>query len=37
MTTSIVLLGEYAPAFPPHASTNAAIEHAKVALGLEIG
>ncbi|MDD5277321.1 MAG: CTP synthase [Methylovulum sp.] len=37
MTTSIALLGEYTPTFPPHASTNAAIEHAKAALGLEIG
>jgi len=34
---SIALLGEYTPTFPPHASTNAAIEHANAALGLGIG
>jgi len=34
---SIALLGEYTPTFPPHAATNAAIEHAKAALNLEIG
>jgi len=33
---SIALLGEYTPAFSPHASTNTAIEHAKAALSLEI-
>jgi len=33
---SIALLGEYTPTFSPHASTNAAIEHAKAALSLEI-
>lgn len=37
MTTSIAILGEYTPTFSPHTSTNAAIEHAKAALGLEIG
>ncbi len=36
MTPSIALLGEYTPTFPPHLGTNAAIEHAKTALGLEI-
>lgn len=36
MTKSIALLGEYTPTFSPHLSTNAAIEHAKTALGLEI-
>jgi CTP synthase (UTP-ammonia lyase) len=36
MTLSIALLGEYTPTFPPHLATNAAIEHAKAALGLEI-
>ncbi|WP_415878208.1 glutamine amidotransferase-related protein [Methylomonas sp. TEB] len=36
MTPSIALLGEYTPTFPPHLATNAAIEHAKAALGLEI-
>lgn len=36
MTPSIALLGEYTPTFPPHLATNAAIEHAKTALGLEI-
>ncbi|WAR46079.1 CTP synthase C-terminal region-related (seleno)protein [Methylomonas rapida] len=37
MTKSIALLGEYTPTFPPHLSTNAAIEHAKAASGLDIG
>ncbi|OAI15345.1 MULTISPECIES: glutamine amidotransferase-related protein [Methylomonas] len=32
MTQSIALLGEYTPTFPPHLSTNAAIEHARAAL-----
>lgn len=36
MTKSIALLGEYTPTFPPHLSTNAAIEHAKAASGLDI-
>ncbi|WP_445368779.1 glutamine amidotransferase-related protein [Methylomonas sp. BW4-1] len=36
MTKFIALLGEYTPTFPPHLATNAAIEHAKAALGLEI-
>lgn len=33
---SIALLGEYSPSFPPHSSTNAAIEHARASLGLDI-
>ncbi len=36
MTTSIAIFGEYTPTFAPHASTNAAIEHANAALGLAI-
>ncbi|MBD9363058.1 CTP synthase C-terminal region-related (seleno)protein [Methylomonas fluvii] len=36
MIPSIALLGEYTPTFPPHLSTNAAIEHAKTALGVDI-
>ncbi|WKJ92245.1 CTP synthase [Methylomonas montana] len=36
MTVSIALLGEYTPTFPPHAATNAAIEHSKAALGENI-
>ncbi|MDD4914996.1 MAG: CTP synthase [Methylococcales bacterium] len=36
MTTSIAILGEYTPTFPPHASTNAAIKHAKTVLDLKI-
>ncbi|MDT4291713.1 CTP synthase [Methylomonas sp. MO1] len=36
MTRSIALLGEYTPTFPPHLSTNAAIEHVKSAKGLDI-
>lgn len=36
MTKSIALLGEYTPTFSPHLSTNAAIEHAKAASGLDI-
>ncbi|MBD9356409.1 CTP synthase C-terminal region-related (seleno)protein [Methylomonas albis] len=33
---SIALLGEYTPTFPPHAATDAAIEHARAALGLAV-
>ncbi|MCQ8118868.1 CTP synthase C-terminal region-related (seleno)protein [Methylomonas rosea] len=33
---SIALLGEFTPSFPPHLATNAAIEHAKAAVGLDI-
>ncbi len=33
---SIALLGEYTPNFSPHAATNAAIEHTKAALGLDV-
>jgi hypothetical protein len=31
---SIALLGEYTPTFAPHATTNAAIEHTKMNLGM---
>lgn len=36
MSKSIALLGEYTPTFPPHASTNAAIEHSRKVLGVDI-
>jgi len=36
MNTSIALIGEYTPTFPPHASTNAAIEHSRKLLGADI-
>lgn len=36
MNKSIALLGEYSPTFPPHASTNAAIEHSRNTLGVDI-
>jgi len=36
MTVSIALLGEYTPTFPPHQSTNAAIEHARAALEFDV-
>lgn len=36
MSKSIALLGEYSPAFPPHASTNAAIGHSRKMLGVDI-
>lgn len=36
MSKSIALLGEYTPTFPPHASTNAAIEHSRNLLGGDI-
>lgn len=36
MSKSIALLGEYTPTFPPHASTNAAIEHSRRLLGADI-
>lgn len=36
MTQSIALIGEYTPTFPPHVSTNAAIEHSRKMLGEEI-
>jgi len=36
MSKSIALLGEYTPTFPPHASTNAAIEHSRNILGADI-
>jgi CTP synthase (UTP-ammonia lyase) len=36
VSKSIALLGEYTPTFPPHASTNAAIEHSRNLLGGDI-
>ena len=36
MIKPIALLGEYTPTFPPHASTNAAIEHSRKRLGVNI-
>lgn len=36
MSESIALLGEYTPTFPPHAATNAAIEHSRKLLGADI-
>jgi CTP synthase (UTP-ammonia lyase) len=36
MSKLIALLGEYTPAFPPHASTNAAIEHSRIKLVADI-
>lgn len=36
MSRSVAVLGEYAPTFPPHASTNAAIEHSRKILGADI-
>ena len=36
MAQSIALLGEYTPAFPPHAYTNAAIEHSRALLNEDI-
>lgn len=36
MSQHIALLGEYSPTFPPHVSTTAAIEHARIVLGSEI-
>jgi CTP synthase (UTP-ammonia lyase) len=36
MSKFIALLGEYTPTFPPHASTNAAIEHSRSLLGADI-
>lgn len=36
MSKSIALLGEYIPTFPPHASTNAAIEHSRKTLGVDM-
>jgi CTP synthase (UTP-ammonia lyase) len=32
----IALLGEFDPAFPPHAATEAAVEHARAALGVRV-
>ena len=36
MRKSIALLGEYVPTFSPHASTDAAFEHSRNLLGVEI-
>ncbi|BBP02082.1 CTP synthase C-terminal region-related (seleno)protein [Sulfuriferula nivalis] len=36
MTKSIALLGEYTPTFPPHVSTNVAIEHSLSQLGVDV-
>lgn len=33
---SIALLGEFMPTFPPHVATNAAIDHARSSLGVEV-
>jgi CTP synthase (UTP-ammonia lyase) len=34
--TAIAILGEYAPAFAPHAATTAAIAHARARLGVAV-
>jgi CTP synthase (UTP-ammonia lyase) len=34
--TSIGVIGDFNPAFPPHAATNAALEHAAAALGVQV-
>ncbi len=36
MNKSIALLGEYTATFPPHTATNAAIEHSRNLLGVDI-
>ncbi len=36
MSKSIALIGEYTPTFQPHASTDAAIEHSRNILGVDI-
>jgi CTP synthase (UTP-ammonia lyase) len=36
MTASLVILGEYAPAFEPHVATDAAIVHSSAMLGVKI-
>jgi CTP synthase (UTP-ammonia lyase) len=36
VSKSIALLGEYTPTFPPHVSINAAIEHSRNILGVDI-
>ncbi len=36
MTKAIALLGEYTPTFPPHVSTDAAINHAQQLLDVDI-
>lgn len=37
MHRSIAILGEYTPAFPPHAATDAAIKHSRAVLDSEVG
>lgn len=36
MTATIALLGEYSPEFPPHVATDAAIEHSRNAISVDI-
>jgi len=36
MNKPIALLGEYSPTFPPHAATDAAIQHSRAFLGAEL-
>lgn len=36
MSKSIAVLGEYTPTFPPHASTNSALEHSRDMLGVDV-
>ena len=36
MKRSIAIIGEYTPTFPPHVSTNAAIEHSRSASGIDV-
>lgn len=36
MSKSIALLGEYTPSFPPHPATDAAIEHSRQLLAMEV-
>ena len=36
ISKAIALLGEYTPAFPPHASTHAAIGHSRTSLKVDI-
>lgn len=37
MTITIALIGEYDPGFPPHAKTDAALDHLRCALAVPIG
>lgn len=36
MTKPIAIIGEYSPSFPPHAATDAAVEHSRSALGADL-